>query len=69
MTLSLLLSPGNVLFAGGPLTVGGPSEGISGVALLWDNTKPISYRIDAGPLSQLPNGGAVVMNNVPRRPR
>lgn len=63
MMLSLLLSPGNALFAGGPLTVGGPSEGISGVALLWDNTKAISYRVDAGPLSQLPNGGAVVINN------
>lgn len=43
--------------------MGGPSEGISGVPLVWDNTKPIAYRVDGGPLSQQPNGGPVVINN------
>lgn len=42
--LSLLLLPAEAVYAGGPLTVGGPFEGISGVPLLWDNTKPIAYR-------------------------
>jgi hypothetical protein len=61
--LSLLLSPANAVFAGGPLTVGGPTEGVSGVPILWDNTKPIVYRVDGGPLSQQPNGGPVVIDN------
>jgi len=61
--LSFLLSPANALFAGGPLAVGGPTEGVSGVPLLWDNTKPIAYRVDGGPLSQRPNGGPVVIDN------
>jgi hypothetical protein len=58
----VLLQPVGV-FAGGPLTVGGPAAGISGVPLLWDNTKPIVYRVDSGPLSQQPNGGPVVIDN------
>jgi len=61
--LSFLLSPADVAFAGGPLAVGGPTQGISGAPLLWDNTKPIAYRVDNGPLSQQPNGGPVVINN------
>lgn len=61
--LSLLLLPADAVYAGGPLTVGGPSEGISGVPLLWDNSKPIAYRVDGGPLSQQPNGGPVVIDN------
>lgn len=61
--VSFLLSPANAVFAGGPLTVGGPSEGVSGMPLLWDNTKPIVYRVDSGPLSQQPNGGPVVIGN------
>jgi hypothetical protein len=52
-------------FAGGPLSVGGPGAGVSGVPLLWDNTKPIGYRVDAGPLSRLPNGGSIVIDNAP----
>jgi hypothetical protein len=61
--LSLLLLPTELVYAGGPLTVGGPTEGVSGVPLLWDNTKPISYRVDGGPLSQQPSGGPVVIDN------
>jgi hypothetical protein len=60
---TLLLLPVNEVFAGGPLTVGGPTLGLSGVPFVWDNTKPITYRVDAGPLSQISNGGAVVINN------
>lgn len=61
--LSLLILLPQALIAGGPLTVGGPTAGISGVPLVWDNTQPISYRVDAGPLSQQPNGGPVVIDN------
>jgi len=60
---SFLLLPGQLVFAGGPLVVGGSTEGLSGIALVWDNSKPISYRVDSGPLSQLPNGGGVVIDN------
>jgi hypothetical protein len=63
MLLSVLLLPVNVVFAGGPLTVGGPTQGISGVPLLWNNSQPIAYRVDGGPLSQQPNGGTVVIDN------
>ena len=63
LLLSVFLAPTNTLFGGGPLTVGGPTQGISGVPLLWDNTKPIAYRVDGGPLSQQPNGGPVVIDN------
>lgn len=61
--LSIFLAPANAAFGGGPLTVGGPTQGLSGVPLLWDNTKPIAYRVDGGPLSQQPNGGPVVIDN------
>jgi len=61
--LSFLLSSANSVFAGGPLAVGGPTKGVSGVPLLWDSTKPIAYRVDGGPLSQQPNGGPVVIDN------
>ena len=61
--LSLFLLPTEMVYAGGPLTVGGPAEGVSGVPLLWDNTKPIAYRVDGGPLSQHPNGGPVIIDN------
>jgi hypothetical protein len=59
----LLLMPLQPLFSGGPLTVGGIGAGISGVPVLWDNSKPIAYRVDAGPLSQQPNGGSVIISN------
>jgi hypothetical protein len=63
LVLSVLLLPANAAFAGGPLIVGGPTQGISGVPLVWDNTKPIAYRVDGGPLSQHPNGGPVVIDH------
>jgi hypothetical protein len=59
-TVLLLMQPA---LAGGPLYVGGPGAGVPGVPLVWDNSKPIVYRVDAGPLSQRPNGGTVVINN------
>src|SRR5215472_7519988 len=61
--LSIFLCPSNAVIAGGPLTVGGPTAGVSGTPLLWDNAKPIVYRVDGGPLSQQPNGGPVVIDN------
>ena len=61
--LSFLLLQAHVVFAGGPLVVGGPAQGISGVPLVWDNMNPVMYRADSGPLSQQPNGGAVVITN------
>jgi hypothetical protein len=56
-----LLYPG-VVFAGGPLTIGGPAAGIQGIPLSWDNTKAITYRVDAGPLSQTSSGSVVIDN-------
>src|SRR2546422_11407243 len=53
----LLVQPA---FAGGPLGVGGTGAGVPGVPLLWDDSKPIVYRVDAGALSQRPNGGGGV---------
>ena len=61
--LSVLLPPQTALFAGGPLGVGGPNFGLSGVPFVWDNSAPIGYRVDGGPLSQQPNGGPVVIDN------
>ncbi len=61
--LSFLLSLTPAMFAGGPLAVGGPANGVSGAPLLWDNTKPIAYRVDGGPLSQQPNSGTIVIDN------
>jgi hypothetical protein len=60
---ALLLLPLQPLFAGGPLRVGGTGAGVPGVPLLWDNSQPIAYRVDGGPLSRLPNGGAEVISN------
>lgn len=60
---TVLLLPLQTLYGGGPLEVGGPNAGAAGVPLVWDNSKPITYRVDAGPLSQQPNGGAVVIDN------
>jgi hypothetical protein len=61
--ISLLILPQSATFAGGPLTVGGPTFGSSGTPFLWNNTAPIGYRVDGGPLSQKPNGGSVVIDN------
>ncbi len=61
--LTLLLLPMRGTYAGGPLTVGGPTDGIPGVPLVWDNTRSIAYRVDSGPLSRQPAGGPVVITN------
>src|SRR5258707_1152813 len=61
--LTLLLLPMRGTYAGGPLTVGGPTHGIPGVPLVWDNTSSIAYRVDSGPLSRQPAGGPVVITN------
>jgi hypothetical protein len=60
---AILLLLLQAVYAGGPLQVGGPNMGVTGVPLLWDNSKQITYRVDAGPLSQQPNGGPVVIDN------
>jgi hypothetical protein len=52
-------------FAGGTQMVGGPGAGIPGVPLFWDNSKPIVYRVDAGPLSRRPNGAPITIDNAP----
>jgi hypothetical protein len=50
-------------FAGGPLTVGGPSNGTPGQAFVWNPAAmPIQYRVDVGPMSTT-YGGQVVVNN------
>lgn len=61
--LAMLLLPLNPALAGGPIVVGGPSVGVPGTIITWDNTKTISYRVDSGPLSQQPGGGMVVIPN------
>src|SRR5579871_4111250 len=52
-----------LLYAGGPLVIGGPNFGISGQPFTWDPAKmPIQYRVDPGPLSIDPLN-AVIVNN------
>jgi hypothetical protein len=46
------------LRAGGPLLVGSATFGVDGQAFVWDNTKPIQYRTDGGPLGSLSNSVA-----------
>ncbi|MFB3813896.1 MAG: hypothetical protein ACE14L_07265 [Terriglobales bacterium] len=48
-------------FAGGPLLVGGPNTPIDGQPYKWNNSLPIQYRVDPGPLSTL--GGVVKYDN------
>jgi hypothetical protein len=45
------------LFAGGPLYVGG-RFGTPGKAFVWDNSKPVAYRVDGGALGRLTNAQA-----------
>jgi hypothetical protein len=47
---------------GGPLAVGGPGFGISGAPIIWDNTAPIQYRVDPGPMAVNPSGTTVINN-------
>ncbi len=49
--------------SGGPLIVGGPTLGISGVPFTWDPaTMPIQYRVDPGPMAVAPSGNEVISN-------
>jgi len=57
-----LLLPWQPAFGGGPVAIGGPTAGVVGVPLTWDAAKPITYRVDAGPLSQRSNGTVVIDN-------
>ena len=60
--ISPLILLGTV-FAGGPLTVGGPGNGTQGQAFVWNPAAmPIQYRVDVGPLATAP-GGQIVINN------
>jgi len=63
LVIALLLFPLPATFAGGPLYVGGPGTVIPGIPYVWDNSQPIIYRVDSGPLSQKPNGGPIVIDN------
>ncbi len=47
--------------AGGPLKIGGPKFGMDGQPFVWDNTKPIQYWTDGGPLGSLSNSDANAM--------
>src|SRR6266540_2106515 len=49
------------LRGGGPLSVGGPTFGSEGQALVWDNTTPIRYWTDPGPLGAISNNAANTM--------
>lgn len=52
-------------FAGGPLTLGGPSNGTPGQALGWNPAAmPIQYRIDVGPMSTTFGGQIAVTNAI-----
>src|SRR5207249_9444396 len=46
------------LKAGQPLVMGGPTFGVDGQPFVWDNTKPIRYWTDGGPLGSLGNTDA-----------
>jgi hypothetical protein len=48
---------------GGPVDVGSPKIGISGVPMTWDpSAMPIHYRVDPGPMAKTPSGTAVIDN-------
>lgn len=61
---SLLAS---VAFAGGPLTVGSPTFGTDAQPFVFDNSAPINYTIDSGPMAV--NGTTVVIDNTTGRSR
>ncbi len=60
IVLALLFSAGT-LRAGGPLIIGSPSFGVEGQPFVWDNTAPIRYWTDTGPLGLLSNSDANAM--------
>src|SRR5215831_17338008 len=48
---------------GGPLDVGSPTLGVSGVPLTWDPAAmPIRYRVDPGPMAKSSSGTVVIDN-------
>jgi len=53
----------SVLWAGGPLSVGGPASVGAGNPFTWDVGLPVPYRVDAGPLSRTPLGVQQVNNS------
>jgi len=59
--LTLLLI-GGTTFAGGPLTVTGPSATQPGQAFVWSSSVPVTYTVDTGPLSTNPSGQTVIAN-------
>jgi len=59
--LTLLLI-GGTTFAGGPLTVTGPSATQPGQAFVWSSSVPVTYTVDTGPLSTNPSGHTVLAN-------
>ena len=61
--LSYLLVSG-FAFAGGPLTVTGPTATNPGRAFVWpvSSTSPIRYTVDTGPLSTNPSGQTIISN-------
>jgi hypothetical protein len=54
----LLLSLTFFAHAGGPLAVGSPQFGVDGQPFIWDNTHPVQYRTDSGPLGSMNNATA-----------
>lgn len=59
--IACLIFLSTLAHAGGPLLVGGPDFGVSGQPFAWDNTRPIPYRTDGGPLGSASNSTAVNM--------
>jgi hypothetical protein len=49
--------------AGGPLNVVGPASANAGQTFVWDNSAPIPYTVDTGPLSVNPSGQVMIGNS------
>jgi hypothetical protein len=61
LALSWLLLFQDPAWAGGFISVGGPSFGIPGQPFTWDPAAmPVKYRIDPGPLAKRPDGTIVI---------
>jgi hypothetical protein len=53
----------SLMYAGGPLVVGGPAFGVDGQAFTWNPAAmPIQYRVDPGPMATSPSGVVVIDN-------
>jgi hypothetical protein len=63
---ALVFVPATLLtgaFAGGPLSVGGPNNGVAGQPFVWNPAAmPIQYRVDVGSMSTTPTGQVVISN-------